>query len=53
MAWGGPPNGLLAVPVDPAMPSVVLSQLDGMVAYDGYDDSTFVPIQVWGRAPAD
>ncbi len=53
MAWGGPPDGLLAVPVDPAEPPVVLSQVEGLVAYDGYDDSTFVPIQVWGRAPAD
>ncbi len=53
MAWGGPPHGLLAVPVDPAGPPVVLSQVEGLVAYDGYDDSTFVPIQVWGRAPAD
>ena len=53
MAWGGPPNGLLAVPVEPSMPTIVLSQMDGLVPYDGYDDSTFVPIQAWGRAPSD
>jgi Tol biopolymer transport system component len=52
-AWGGPPNGLLAIPVHPAGPPVVLSRMDGLVSYDGYDDSTFVPIQVWGRAPTD
>jgi Tol biopolymer transport system component len=53
MAWGGPPNGLVAVPVDPALPSIVLSRQEGLVPYDGYDDSTFVPIHLWGRTPAD
>jgi len=61
MGWGGPQDGLLDTSVDPVllaiphdleMPSIVLSQMDGLVPYEGYDGSTFVPIQVWGRAPA-
>jgi Tol biopolymer transport system component len=39
----------VAVPADLDSPSVLLTDMDGMVAYDGYDDTTFVPIQIWGR----
>ena len=62
MAWGVPPDTttgeiedpfFVALPADPAMPSVVLSRMDGLVPGDGYDDTTFVPIQTWGRAPSD
>lgn len=61
MAWGVPPDTttgtledpfFVAIPVDPAMASVVLSRMDGLVPYDGYDDTTLVPIQTWGRAPS-
>ena len=59
MAWGHPPDAtgtvedpfLVAIPLDPAMPKVVLSRIEGMVPYDGYPDTTLVPIQTWGRAP--
>jgi Tol biopolymer transport system component len=62
MAWGVPPDTttgtaedpiFVALPFDPAMRSVVLSRIDGLVPWDGYDDTTFVPIQVWGRSPSD
>jgi Tol biopolymer transport system component len=61
MAWGVPPGTsgpeedpfFAAIPVDPAIPAVVLSRMDGLVVYDGYRDATFVPIQTWGRAPSD
>jgi Tol biopolymer transport system component len=57
MAWGHEPDTtatfqdplLVAVPVDPAMPTAVLSTIDALVVYDGYPDTTFVPIQTWGR----
>jgi Tol biopolymer transport system component len=59
MAWGHEPHTaatfrdpiLLAVPVDRATPTVVLSTIDAMVVYDGHTDATFVPIQTWGRRP--
>ena len=61
MAWGHPPGTsgsnvdpfLVAIPVDAAMPAVVLSRMDGLVTGDGYPDTTLVPIQTWGRAPSD
>lgn len=40
---------LIAVPTDPDAPVMILADVDGIVSYDGYDDTTFVPIQVWGR----
>jgi Tol biopolymer transport system component len=58
MAWGVPPDTttgtvedpfLVAIPVDPAMPEVVLSRMEGLVPGDGYPDTSFVPIQIWGR----
>jgi Tol biopolymer transport system component len=50
VAWGGPMpySGVAAVPIDPDTPTVVLTDQPGVVAYDGYDESTFVPIQTWG-----
>ncbi len=61
MAWGHPPDAsgtvedpfLVAIPVDPAMPKVVLPRMDGLVVGDGYPDTTLVPIQTWGRSPSD
>lgn len=57
MAWGegegsGWPGGLVAVPPDPGEPAVVLDDLENMVPYDGYPDTTLVPIQTWGRSPS-
>jgi hypothetical protein len=43
-----PYSGVAAVPIDPDTPTVVLTDQPGVVAYDGYDESTFVPIQTWG-----
>jgi Tol biopolymer transport system component len=56
LAWAMADNVFLeplltAVPLDPGMPTLLLSDLAGVVAYDGYDGSTFVPIQTWGREP--
>jgi Tol biopolymer transport system component len=42
---------IAAVPTDPNAPSVLLADVDGMVVYDGYDDTTRVPFQIWGRDP--
>jgi hypothetical protein len=42
---------VVAVPTDPDAPAVVLAELDGIVAYDGYDDTMRVPLQIWGRDP--
>ena len=62
MAWGVPSDTttgtvedpiFVAVPVDAAMSTVVLSRVDGLNSWDGYDDTTFVPIQTWGRSPSD
>ena len=56
-AWGRPVpgedlqewTGLAAVPIDQDQEVVVLAEIPGMVAYDGYSEgSTFVPIQTWG-----
>jgi hypothetical protein len=44
--------GLVAVPVDPDLLLVVLAQ-ENVVPYDGYPDTTLVPIQTWGRSPSD
>jgi Tol biopolymer transport system component len=61
MAWGHPPDNtgtvedpfLVATPVDPTMPSVVLSRTDGLVVYEGYPDTAYVPVQTWGRSTPD
>ena len=56
-AWGRPVpgedlqewTGLATVPIDQDQEVVVLAEIPGMVAYDGYSEgSTFVPIQTWG-----
>lgn len=48
-AWGdGSSNALVAIPADLQGPPVVLSRIEGIVAYEGYPDTTFVPIQAWG-----
>jgi len=44
---------LVAVATDLNAPSVLLADMDGIVAYDGYQDTTFVPIQTWSRQPPD
>jgi hypothetical protein len=58
-AWASPTDYRPSTVVDPLLvaislnrdlPNVVLSLDDGLVAYEGYDDTTFVPIQTWGRA---
>lgn len=52
MAWGnGGPASLVAVPADLDGSPVVVAQGGGMVPYDGYPDTTLVPIQTWGRSP--
>jgi Tol biopolymer transport system component len=43
---------VVAVPTDPALPAVVLSQRGDLVVNDGYPDTLHVPIQTWGRLPA-
>jgi Tol biopolymer transport system component len=56
LAWGegmAAPSGLVAVPTDPDMESVVLSLDVNFVPYDGYPDTSLVPIQMWGRQPSD
>lgn len=55
-AWGeglAAASGLVAVPTDPDMPPVVLSQDVNVVPYEGYPDTSFVPIQTWGRQPSE
>ncbi len=42
---------LVAIPTDPSKPAVVLTDLENMSVY-GYPDTTFVPIQTWGRRPS-
>ena len=54
IAWGS----LMAVPADyPARSEVVLFDSDSgspqIVAYEGYDDTTFVPIQTWALRPSE
>src|SRR5829696_83186 len=55
MAWeiGGVDPLLVAVPADLQAPPVVVTQLEGIDAIDGYPDTTLVPIQTWARAPSD
>ena len=53
IAWGNGDDLLVAVPIDRDMPSIVLAGVDssgfnGIVSYDGYPDTTLVPIQTWG-----
>jgi Tol biopolymer transport system component len=43
---------VVAVPTDPALPAVVLSQRGDLVVHDGYPDTLHVPTQTWGRLPA-
>jgi Tol biopolymer transport system component len=57
-AWSEQNDSLLgdfvaAVPTDPERPVVILARGDGIVAYDGYPDTTYVPIQTWARRPLD
>jgi len=54
VAWtGGLPAGIFAVPTDSDARVLLLSDLEGIKVHDGYDDTTFVPIQVWGRGPSE
>lgn len=66
LAWGGaeergpipegiPKRGFLAaVPIDQDQAAVKLTDLRGIVPYDGYNEgSTFVPIQTWGVRASD
>jgi Tol biopolymer transport system component len=61
MAWGHPPDApstvedpfFLVVPVDSTRPAAVLFRGSALVAYEGYDDTTWVPIQTWARATSD
>ena len=59
MAWSWEWSGgtvdpmVVAVPVDPEMPAVLLSRREDLVVKDGYSDTLFVPIQTWGRLPPD
>ena len=55
-AWGegmAGLSGLVAVPTDPAKPSVALAVDVNFVPYDGYPDTVRVPIQTWGQQPPD
>ena len=56
LAWGNAgseasPASLVAIPADLDGSPVVVTQVEGLVPYDGYPDTTFVPIQTWGRSP--
>lgn len=51
-AWGSG-GGLVAIPADLDGPPVVVAQIEGMNPYEGYPDTTLVPIQTWGRSPSD
>lgn len=44
------PASLVAVPADLVGAPVVVTQIEGIVPYDGYPDTTLVPIQTWGRS---
>lgn len=60
-------NSVVAVPTDPDVPAVVLFEtefadpvprspfpiLNDISPYDGYPDTTLVPIQTWGRVPSE
>lgn len=52
MAWGSG-GGLVAIPADLDGPPVAVAHTEGMVPYDGYPDTTLVPIQTWGRSRSD
>jgi Tol biopolymer transport system component len=59
-AWANPGGGggyvdpiLVAISLNRDLPNVVLSQDHGLVPYEAYDNTTFVPIQAWGRATDD
>ena len=53
VAWNGSGDFVAAVPIDPEGPTLVLADLPGIVARDGYDEgSTHVPIQTWGIQPS-
>jgi Tol biopolymer transport system component len=52
MAWGSG-GGLVAIPASLDGPPVLVAQTEGMVPYDGYPDTTLVPIQTWGPSPSD
>jgi Tol biopolymer transport system component len=53
VAWVGSENVLAAVSIDPEGPISVLTDLPGVVPYDGYaEGSTHVPIQTWGIQPS-
>ncbi len=56
-AWGDFGSGLsevflVAVPTDPDLPAVILAGPENIVPYEGYPDTTLVPIQTWGRSPS-
>ena len=44
-------DALVAIPAALDGPQVVVAPVAGIVPYDGYPDTTLVPIQTWGRAP--
>ena len=54
-AWGASDfgNALMAIPADLDRPPLVVADIEGMIPYDGYPDTTLVPIQTWGRSPSD
>ena len=52
LAWDeGASDALVAIPADLDGPPIVVAKAAGIVSYDGYPDTTLVPIQTWGRAP--
>lgn len=50
-ATGAEETVIVAVPIDPGAPAVVLAALDGIGAYDFADDAPRLPIQVWQGRP--
>ena len=59
VAWGSTDptfnttSMMVAVPLDPEMPTLLLTDLAGLGGRYSADAATFVPIQTWGREPAD
>jgi Tol biopolymer transport system component len=57
MAWGPVGSAILvALPTDPEEAAVVLfdpANTTHIVPYEGYDETTLVPIQTWARRPSD
>ena len=52
-AWAqGGYDSLVAIPANMDGPPVVVAHVEGTVSYDGYPDTTLVPIQTWGRTPS-